>query len=65
MLELSEKGAVANLPYILILGYSMFWWISVFRKCQEDRIHHFRCSLGPAISEAQGKTSEGMKRGAF
>ena len=30
----------------------MFWWISVFRKCQEDRIHHFRCSLGPAIYRA-------------
>ena len=30
----------------------MFWWISVFQKCQEDRIHHFRCSLGPAIYRA-------------
>lgn len=30
-------------------SYSMFWWIRVFRKCQADRIHHFRCNLGPAI----------------
>ena len=52
MFELSEKGPVANLPYILILGYSMFWWISVFRKCQKDRIHHFRCNLAPAIYRA-------------
>ncbi|XP_078344423.1 dermatopontin-like [Oculina patagonica] len=35
----------AYCPY----SYSMAQWLSVFRLCQEDRIHHFRCSFGPAI----------------
>ncbi|CAH3151298.1 unnamed protein product [Porites lobata] len=28
--------------------YSMTQWISIYRKCQQDRVHHFRCRYGPA-----------------
>lgn len=24
-------------------------WISVYRPCKQDRVHHFRCRLGPAV----------------
>lgn len=40
-----QQSFRAYCPY----SYSMHWWISAFRKCQQDRIHHFRCRLGPAI----------------
>lgn len=28
--------------------YSTTQWISSYRKCQQDRVFHFRCRLGPA-----------------
>lgn len=31
-----------------IAAYSMTQWISFYRNCQKDRVHHFRCRPGPA-----------------
>lgn len=35
--------------FLLFSGYSMSQWISAYRPCKQDRVHHFRCRLGPAI----------------
>ena len=59
ILELSEKGAVANLPYILIPGYSMFGGL-VFSENVRRIAFTISAVALVLLFTAQAKTTSGL-----
>lgn len=38
---------------LLFLGYSVSQWVSLYRPCQEDRIHNFKCRFLEEVGQVQ------------